>query len=89
MLGLNLEETRVYQDAKQEGRQEGWQEGRQDEAIHLILRQLTRRLKQELPEEVRSQISTLSLPVLEELGESLVDFENLENLLTLLQQHCT
>ena len=85
MLGLSLKETRVYQEAKEEGKQEG----RQDEAVHLILRQLARRLKQELPEEVRSQVSSLPLPLLEELGESLVDFEQLENLLNWLDQHRT
>ncbi|MBW4657507.1 MAG: Rpn family recombination-promoting nuclease/putative transposase [Drouetiella hepatica Uher 2000/2452] len=93
MLGLSLKETRVYQEAKeegkQEGRQEGQQEGRKDEAVLLILRQLTRRLKQELPEEVRSQIKSLSLPTLEELGEFLVDFERLEDLLAWLDQHRT
>lgn len=30
MLGLTLEQTRVYQEAKEEGRQEGLQEGRQE-----------------------------------------------------------
>jgi predicted transposase/invertase (TIGR01784 family) len=30
MLGVNLKETRVYQEAKEEGRQEGQQEGRQE-----------------------------------------------------------
>jgi predicted transposase YdaD len=70
MLGVRLEETCVYQEAKaegeqigeergeQRGRREGEQRGRQDEAIALILRQLTRQLKQELPEAVRSQISS-------------------------------
>ncbi|BAB74047.1 hypothetical protein ACN23B_11790 [Anabaena sp. FACHB-709] len=30
MLGLKLEETRVYREAKQEGRGEGRQEGREE-----------------------------------------------------------
>ena len=36
MLGITLEQTRVYQEAKEEGREE--------EAKSLILRQLTRRV---------------------------------------------
>ena len=81
MLGVNLEETRVYQEAKEEGRQ--------DEAVNLILRQLTRRLKQKLSEELQSQVAALSLLLLEDLGECLVDFEQLTDLLTWLDQHCT
>lgn len=81
MLGLNLKQTRVYQEAKEEGRQE--------EAVNLILRQLTRRLKQELSSEARFQVAALSLPLLEELGESLVDFEQLTDLLNWLEPHRT
>lgn len=75
MLGLKLEETRVYQEAKAE------------EAASLVLRQLTRRLKQELSSEAKSQIIALPLPLLEELGEALLDFKQLADLLGWLQQH--
>ncbi len=71
MLGITLEQTRVYQEAKEEGREE--------EAKSLILRQLTRRVG-ELPESVRIQIDTLSLMQLESLGEALLDFSNLSDL---------
>ncbi|MEO0377314.1 MAG: DUF4351 domain-containing protein [Cyanobacteria bacterium P01_A01_bin.17] len=50
------------------------------EEIALITRLLVRRSKQELPDEKRSQLSTLSLLVLEDLGEALLDFENLADL---------
>lgn len=71
MLGITLEQTRVYQEAKEEGREE--------EAKSLILRQLTRQVG-ELPESVRIQINTLSLMQLESLGEALLDFSNLSDL---------
>lgn len=92
MLGLTLQETRVYQEAKAEGREEGErigeqrgeQRGRQQEAISLVLKLLTRRLDQELPAEVRSRIEALPLPQLEMLTETLLDFTNLDELLTWL-----
>lgn len=48
-LNLRIQDTRVYQEAREEGRQ--------DEAVSLVLRQLPRRLQQELSEEIRSQIT--------------------------------
>jgi predicted transposase YdaD len=78
---ITLQETRVYQEIKAEGEQ--W--GREQEATLLVLRQLTRRLRQELPDEVRSQITSLSLPQLENLSEALLDFNALDDLLVWLQ----
>jgi predicted transposase/invertase (TIGR01784 family) len=87
MLGLRLEDTRVYREAKeegrQEGRQEGWQEGQQEGERSLILRLLNRRFG-ELPESVRSLIDTLSLTQLEALGEALLDFSSLTDVETWL-----
>jgi len=83
MLGLNLQETRVYQEAKAEGEQigeqRGRQEGRQEEAKSLIIRQLTRRVGT-FPDEVRLQIDELSIAQLEALGEALLDFATLADL---------
>jgi predicted transposase YdaD len=76
MLNLRLEDTRVYREA----REEGLVEGRQLEAVQLVVRQLERRLGQELPEGVRTKIAQLSLPVLESLGEALLDFSALADL---------
>jgi predicted transposase YdaD len=73
MLGLKIEETRVYQEAKEEGRQEG----RQEEGRSLILRQLNRRFG-DLPEHMQLRINTLSLTQLEALGEALLDFTNID-----------
>jgi predicted transposase/invertase (TIGR01784 family) len=84
MLGITIQETRVYQEAKAEGREEGRQEGRQEgqqaALVHLLERLLTRRLQQELPEPVRSQIAQLPVSQLEELGEALLDFTSLSDL---------
>ncbi|MBD2311303.1 Rpn family recombination-promoting nuclease/putative transposase [Desertifilum sp. FACHB-1129] len=67
MLGIRLQETRVYQEAKE------------DEAKLLILRQLTRRVG-EVPEAAKEQINSLSLTQLEALAEALLDFSNLSDL---------
>ena len=65
MLGLQLADTRVYREAKEEGRLEG--------ESALILRQLSRRIGEVTPER-RSQIQSLSINQLEALGEALLDF---------------
>ncbi|MBD1858175.1 DUF4351 domain-containing protein [Leptolyngbya boryana FACHB-1624] len=48
---------------------------------------LNRRLQQELPEEVRSRLTTLSLPVLEDLSEALLDFRSLDDLENWIAEH--
>ncbi|HYX15898.1 MAG TPA: Rpn family recombination-promoting nuclease/putative transposase [Nostoc sp.] len=75
MLGITLKETRVYREIKEEGREEG----REEATANLILRQLTKRFG-ELSEEIRSSISGLPLPVLEDLSEALLDFTSLADL---------
>jgi predicted transposase YdaD len=90
MLGLSLEETRVYQEASAEGRTIGRQEGEQTgalkEAQALILRLLTRRIGNVTPD-LRSQIQSLSLTQLESLGEALLDFSQLDDLVEWLRLH--
>ena len=76
MLGITLKETTVYREIKDEGRQE--------EAANLITRQLTKRFG-ELSEEMRSSISGLSLPILEDLSEAFLDFTSLTDLQTWLE----
>lgn len=75
MLGITLQETRVYREIKEEGRQEGERS--------LVLRQLTKRVG-ELSPEGRSRIESLSLEQLENLGEALLDFNNMTDLQTWL-----
>jgi predicted transposase/invertase (TIGR01784 family) len=79
MLGITLQQTRVYQEAKEEGREQGREQGREEEARSLVLRQLNRRVGN-LPESVRSHIATLTLTQLEELGEALLEFSSLLDL---------
>ncbi|MBW4554830.1 MAG: Rpn family recombination-promoting nuclease/putative transposase [Trichormus sp. ATA11-4-KO1] len=78
MLGITLQETRVYREIKQEGIQEGEQRGLQREKL-LVLRLLTRRVG-ELPQDVRQCVESLSLEQLENLGEALLDFTNMTDL---------
>ena len=96
MLGLNLQETRVYREAKAEGEQIGEQRGiEQGEKIgeqrgieqgerSLILRQLTRKVG-DIPQELRSQVEQLSLTQLESLGEALLDFSTRQDLIAWLE----
>lgn len=80
MIGINLsEEPRAIREAKEEGREE--------QTIALVSRQLTRRLQQELSESVRSQLTTLPLPILEDLSEALLDFTSLADLEHWLSDH--
>ena len=75
MLGITLQETRVYKEIKQEG----LDQGRKQEANSLIVRILTKRFGA-LSEEMRAAISGLPLTVLEDLSEALLDFVNLADL---------
>jgi predicted transposase/invertase (TIGR01784 family) len=74
MLDITLQQTRVYQEAKEE------------EARSLILRQLVRRVG-ELSDSVRSKIETLSLSQLEALAEALLDFGAIADLEAWLQEN--
>jgi predicted transposase/invertase (TIGR01784 family) len=90
MLGLRLEESKVYREAKEEGilqgRQEGRQEGQQQEAANLVLRLLRRRLGT-ISDELGNRISHLPLSVLEDLSEALLDFSSLDDLSAWLESH--
>ncbi|MEM9216551.1 MAG: DUF4351 domain-containing protein [Cyanobacteria bacterium P01_F01_bin.150] len=82
MLGLTLQQTRVYRDAKEEGREEGREEGLAQERA-LVMRQLQRKVG-ELPEAIALQVEALAIEALEDLGEALLDFEALADLETWL-----
>jgi predicted transposase YdaD len=73
MLGIELEQTRVYREAKAEGETIG--EAREQA---LILRQLKRRVGN-VQIDLESQIKTLPLTQLEELGEALLDFSQMDD----------
>lgn len=82
MLGMRLEQTGVYREAKEEGRLEG----QQQEAVNLLLRQLSRRFGQ-LSDRTLERISNLPLSVLEDLSEALLDFSSLDDLSAWLEAH--
>jgi predicted transposase YdaD len=75
MLGIEFQQTRVYQEAKAEGRTEGRIEGERA----LVVRLLTRKLG-DLSPEIAAQINGLSIERLESLGEVLLDFTTLAEL---------
>jgi predicted transposase/invertase (TIGR01784 family) len=67
MLGIELQQTRVYQEARTE------------EAISLVLRQLNRKFG-ELSPQLRSRVSVLQIDQVESLGEELLDFTSISDL---------
>ena len=79
MLDITLKETRVYREIKEEGREEG-----REATANIIIRQMTKRFG-ELPQKARSLVGGLPLPMLEELGEALLDFTSVVDLQTWLQ----
>jgi len=81
-----MRESVIYREIQQEAKQEGREEGRQEGEAILVLRLLARRLEQVSPE-VRSQIHTLPVAQLEELGEALLDFSSAQDLTDWLQAH--
>ncbi len=66
------------------GYERGIQEGEQTGEQRLILRQLQRRVG-ELPEETIAEVQALSVTQLEELGEALLDFTGIDDLLHWLE----
>ncbi|PMB19957.1 DUF4351 domain-containing protein [Fischerella thermalis] len=78
--GEAMRESVIYQEILEEGRQEGRQEGE----LALLLKLLTRRVGT-LPPELQMQIQALPLTQIEELGEALLDFSELADLVAWLQ----
>ena len=91
MLGITLKQTRVYQEIKEEGREEGLEqgleqglkagrkEGLEEATFNLVMRLLSKRFGKISPK-IRGSISNLSLPVLEDLSEDLLDFKTVNDL---------
>jgi predicted transposase YdaD len=71
MLGISLQETRVYQESREEGREAGQRS--------LVLRLLERKCGT-LPSEQVQQVADLSVEAIEALGEALLDFESAADL---------
>ncbi|MCC5643944.1 DUF4351 domain-containing protein [Nostoc sp. CHAB 5824] len=70
------------------GERIGYERGKQEQGQTLVLRLLQKRVG-ELPQEVRGRIETLSLEQLEALGEALLDFTAIEDLLNWLEANQT
>jgi predicted transposase/invertase (TIGR01784 family) len=94
MLGIELQQTRVYQDARAEGRIEGRTEGesigevrglergiQQEKA--LVVRQLTRKLGN-LSSDLILRVNSLPIEKIESLGEALFDFDQMNDLIAWL-----
>ena len=86
MLGIELQQTRVYQEAKAEGKAEGQEIGLQRERA-LILKLLNRKLGSLSPQLVdspmgtlRDRVNSLQFDRLESLGEALLDFTSISDL---------
>jgi predicted transposase/invertase (TIGR01784 family) len=74
MLGIELQQTRVYREARAE------------EALLLIFRQLNRKLG-ELSPQLRASVSALQIDRLESLSEALLDFISIADLESWLNQN--
>ena len=85
---VDLTQSRFYQEVValglQQGLQQGLQEGRQEEAAELILRQLVRKCGVLTSSQV-AQVKGLELEALEQLGEDLLDFTAVADLVVWLE----
>ncbi len=83
MMGLNdisLKDTRFYQDV--------FAEGRQEEALALVLRLINRRFGN-ISINLELKIKQLELEKIENLAESMLDFNTIEDLEIWLNQQST
>jgi predicted transposase YdaD len=78
MLGIELENTRVYREAEQQGEMKATQA--------LILRLLNRRVGNLSPA-VEMRVKALPLVLVEDLGEALLDFGQMSDLIGWLDAH--
>jgi predicted transposase YdaD len=92
MLGVTLQETRVYQDAKAEGQIEGQAAGQaagQAEGKSAMLSLLSSLLSQrfgDLPESMTDRLSQPSLSQLAALGTQILSFTQLTDVTAWLEQ---
>ena len=73
----DLKQTRVYQEALAEGETK--------EAEKLVLKQINRRIG-EIPQNITERIQELPLNDMESLGEALLDFQSLSDLVSWLER---
>jgi len=94
---LECELETTYKDAKEtimeittswmeEGIAKGMQQGMQQEGLSLVIRQLARKLG-DLPGSLLDAVRSLTLPMLEDLGDALLNFNRREDLEGWLREH--
>jgi predicted transposase/invertase (TIGR01784 family) len=89
----SVRDTRFFQDVfqegiltgKQEGREEGREAGREEGKVDLVLRLVARRCGM-LSIEVQSQIRALPIDRIEALGDALLDFTGMADLVVWLEE---
>jgi predicted transposase/invertase (TIGR01784 family) len=86
MLGIELEQTRVYQEARLEGEAIGEARGKAEEGRSLVIKLLTRKLGNLNPQ-LQEQVNSLTLDRIESLGEALLDFTQIADLENWLSQN--
>lgn len=79
-----MRESVIYQSILREGIEQGRLEGRKDELLALLRRQLTRRLGG-LAAQFEERLPRLSMSQLEDLGEALLDFSSVADLVSWLE----
>lgn len=79
-----MRESVIYQEIILEGVEQGLRQGKREEALSYTMRLLTRRFGLVAPE-LQAQIQELTTSQLEELGEALLDFAGVSDLVTWLQ----
>jgi predicted transposase/invertase (TIGR01784 family) len=83
--GIQVGRQEGIQVGRQEGIQVGLEQGKQDGKKDLVMRLLTKRFGK-LTDRHQNQISTLEITQLEELAEALLDFANISDLDSWLEQ---
>ena len=86
LVQAQLQEQEVVMEIVTSWMREGIQQGKHEEALALVLRLLRRRVGP-LDAADEAQIRRLSLEALEELGEALLDFTQMAEVVTWLQAH--
>jgi predicted transposase/invertase (TIGR01784 family) len=94
MLAIELKQTRVYQEAKEEGREqgliegkaEGKIEGKAEGKVELIIKLLNRQVGK-LSKKTTAKIEQLPIQQLEQLGEDLLNFNKPKDLAAWLENH--
>ena len=75
MLGIELQQTRVYQEAVAEGEARG----KAEEGRSLVIKILIRKLGSLTPQ-LQAQVNSLQIDRVESLGEALLDFTSIADL---------